>query len=507
MGGIKKNITAEQFVKEIEQEEFKLLIYEDFGQRLMFVENTASSLYEQKGFINAFIGMVDNIHQKLDKTVYTDAMFEEAKKIGQIADDAENERMNKQIMEEIGKYGVLRTDIKKLVKKKLPNEEKIRQMSVYDNSRLKEDIINFVSTSLNREQEEYIKKYPDKDLVRNICIEIIEKKKKKILCSEACDDGAVTMDDISVSIDNNNQVIKDLFRDLHDFVGDIVGNYLEDATTKEETWATKEVSSDEIKTMSEKLRNKLSVQAKEYFSTETIEKEIEYKVQKKKNLLTKVEKTTESKLKSSGEGGGAVCFPADGMIFTSRGSIYMSDIKIGDQVLTYDLNTKQPKYEDVILLSHAEHDPVTEMIRILTSASLTITLSPGHLVHLNFYGNLVPARLVTKGDNLCLYINNSFVWSQVTSVFTVKKKGLYCPHTTGGSIIVNGVLASCGTEHVSKSVTNASLYLIKMLYWYLPSAAYEFLYGRNRKQDVPYLLNRLKPIYFKGANFSLPFKC
>jgi Hint module len=120
------------------------------------------------------------------------------------------------------------------------------------------------------------------------------------------------------------------------------------------------------------------------------------------------------------------CFSGNSWtIVKKKGTVPMSELKLGDQVLTKN------GYEAIYSFGHKNVSVRAEYLRILP---FMLELSENHMVFLE--GDIVvPASLLKVGDR--------FEKGEViTSIQRVTSIGAYAPFTPSGSIIVNGVAAS-----------------------------------------------------------------
>jgi Hint module len=127
----------------------------------------------------------------------------------------------------------------------------------------------------------------------------------------------------------------------------------------------------------------------------------------------------------------------------------VSSLRIGDIVqVSVSLSTGQPIYEPIYAFSHASPTarPIA-LIHIATASNLTLAVTPGHLVPLRARG-LVPARNVRANGADAVYDARNRAWTLVRHVVNDRPSiatGLFNPHTSSGTVIVDGVLVSCFT--------------------------------------------------------------
>lgn len=215
---------------------------------------------------------------------------------------------------------------------------------------------------------------------------------------------------------------------------------------------------------------------------------VHHKIQKKFEELEMITKTSPNGL----------CFPATANVYTSRGKrVSMSSLRIGDKVLTVN-SCRVLDYEEVVFLSHADHKVVSDHMVITTDSHRTIRLSPLHLLHVGRFGCLKPACQVQIGDILLVYDSFTIVESKVTGITQKAERGLFCPHTRSGSIVVDDILASCYTDHFEAGKAHIIMSIVDVLYNLLPSWIFQPIYGKSRLQDTPRLFDYVKQMYFSS---------
>jgi len=122
------------------------------------------------------------------------------------------------------------------------------------------------------------------------------------------------------------------------------------------------------------------------------------------------------------------CFSGATTVFVkNKGLISMNQLQIGDAVLSAD-----HEYDTVYSFGHYSEARAAEYQLFLPSM---LQVSPNHLVFLQ-EGNAVTASSVKVGDVL---LHGGIV----TGIQTVTARGVYAPFTSSGTIMVNGVGASC----------------------------------------------------------------
>ncbi len=198
------------------------------------------------------------------------------------------------------------------------------------------------------------------------------------------------------------------------------------------------------------------------------------------------------------------CFPGNSICVTEDiESVTLSQLKAGDRVLTVD-STGNLLYEDLFLWSHAIPHTQATFVSITTEHGNVLRLSPGHFLHLQAVGNLVTAQDVRPMDTVFVVCPDLSIIrpEQVVSVAKVVARGLYCPHTTGGSLVVDGVLVSCYTDLLPPTIAHHALAPVRFLYHTLPSSCFRFLLPYDQGSGMPKLLMYLRWLLCQGKEIT-----
>lgn len=170
-------------------------------------------------------------------------------------------------------------------------------------------------------------------------------------------------------------------------------------------------------------------------------------------------------------GGLMECFPGSATVTLQDGTVRaMRDLRVGDQVAVSSPTSAAGgpvAFEPVLSLSHADPKALASFLTLtLEGTSKNITLTPGHLVHVQKSGgigqswaNPVEASRIEPGDRLLVHEGDRLEPRRVAAVErAVEREGLFNPHTQSGTIVVDGVLASCYTAGVDVRVADALLF-------------------------------------------------
>ena len=142
-------------------------------------------------------------------------------------------------------------------------------------------------------------------------------------------------------------------------------------------------------------------------------------------------------------------FPSTTMVYVYTGNPSspsmkkMEDLLIGDEILTVNAQ-QQLLYNPVIAFLDQGHLSPSEFIEIETENNRNLQLTPSHLIFTSESSKPVYASNVTPGNYVfTLDLNDSVQPSKVTRVGTVTAVGKFAPLTAEGTILVDGILASC----------------------------------------------------------------
>ncbi|XP_046353868.1 uncharacterized protein LOC124133511 isoform X2 [Haliotis rufescens] len=205
----------------------------------------------------------------------------------------------------------------------------------------------------------------------------------------------------------------------------------------------------------------------EYFEEAKKQWEIEEKMNQDKKVIAKkvAAKVADTVVAKSGE-----CFPADARVSLETGeTIPLSSLQIGQRVLV-SLGKTGYDFSTVYLFGHLQEASVAKFINIETE-NHTITLSPDHYLYTrkNQCWVETAAEDVATGDILLTEHCNVMKEEKVTRISTSFEKGLYAPFTMTGTIVVNGVLASCYVNCISPGWAHVLLWPVRQLYRLCPS--------------------------------------
>jgi len=150
----------------------------------------------------------------------------------------------------------------------------------------------------------------------------------------------------------------------------------------------------------------------------------------------------DKKKKSGGKGGKGGCFPAAATVELSDGATTsMASLQLGDEVLD-----ATGAYSPVYFFSHADAVVEAPFVELVLEGDHKISLSPDHYIASN--GKLLYAKDVSLGDKIDYVVDGATKSGAVVKTSEVVERGLYNPYTLSGSIVVDGVAASCHSSWI-----------------------------------------------------------
>jgi len=157
----------------------------------------------------------------------------------------------------------------------------------------------------------------------------------------------------------------------------------------------------------------------------------------------------------------SLCFPAHATVMTPTGPKAMKDLAVGDTVRVVTPAGKV-EWSQTCGWLHREPSKVASYQRITTSRR-QLMVSAAHLMAVVRGGQMefVPAGEVGVGTTVLVCDSSATataIWgNQVTRVETVQAQGVYAPLTVSGTIVVDGVAASCYAETRSHRAAHAAM--------------------------------------------------
>lgn len=165
--------------------------------------------------------------------------------------------------------------------------------------------------------------------------------------------------------------------------------------------------------------------------------------------------TTALPLVSAVDPNRADCLPANARTTLSSGKmVRMDNLRIGDLVLDGISGT----LSTIILFSHRDSEMEASYLELETASGKKATLTIGHYLPIN--GFLSPASNARIGDMLEISDGTT---SRIVRIRTIRRRGLYNPHTISGRIVVDGVVLSTYTTAFAPAAAHALLTPIRII--------------------------------------------
>jgi len=124
----------------------------------------------------------------------------------------------------------------------------------------------------------------------------------------------------------------------------------------------------------------------------------------------------------------------------------MRELRLGDKVMSVrpDGSTF---FDEVYMFGHKDAATMAPYVRLETNVGSTLRLTVDHYVHVEQgpgTWSAIPASQTKVGDVVRVLQGHSALAAQrIVSKTIAMERGLFNPYTLGGSIVVDGVLASC----------------------------------------------------------------
>ena len=155
----------------------------------------------------------------------------------------------------------------------------------------------------------------------------------------------------------------------------------------------------------------------------------------------------------------------------SGDQVPLSSLRIGDRVLSFRPDG-QLTYSPVLLFFHQSPDAGTHFLDLHTSDGILLSITANHLLYYSTVNDLhiseVTPRFASnlREGNFVYLIDKDghIVTRQVTQIVKRQQTGLYAPLTEEGTIVVNGVLASCYAHIEHHGIAHTALSPVRWLH-------------------------------------------
>ena len=168
------------------------------------------------------------------------------------------------------------------------------------------------------------------------------------------------------------------------------------------------------------------------------------------------------------------CFPANAVVQTEHTPKTMTELRIGDKVLSVN-SVGEVVYSSIIAFATKMPAKKLNYVQLETEDGYTITLTAPHLIFRNTSNHMetIFASSIHAGDTIYTVDSDparkqSLKLSKVKTVSTLKASGAYGPVTTEGTIIVDGIVASCYAVVNDHHLLHASFAPLRYLNLFMP---------------------------------------
>lgn len=151
----------------------------------------------------------------------------------------------------------------------------------------------------------------------------------------------------------------------------------------------------------------------------------------------------------------------------------MEELQLGDFVLSVDPSDGSELFSEVVAFLDINPDDVHVFVTLTTEDQHVIKATPDHLLfsmggswnHEDEYFSAKPAGDVVPEDWVFVVSPGNIRPSRVVSVEFGTAKGVYAPLTISGTLVVDGILASCYAVVKSHSLAQTALWPLRFLPW------------------------------------------
>ncbi|XP_060524095.1 sonic hedgehog protein [Cylas formicarius] len=159
------------------------------------------------------------------------------------------------------------------------------------------------------------------------------------------------------------------------------------------------------------------------------------------------------------------CFTGDTSVTTPSGERRsLSDLHVGEKILTLDAATKRLVFSEVILFLDYNPSDKREFFEIALETGRTLTVTPYHLVTLKDDRTVYVADLKTGDKLLVSDSDNKLVEDTIVRIDLVFRTGVFAPLTKTGTVVVNDVVMSCYATVDSQSLAHWAFMPLR-LFW------------------------------------------
>lgn len=181
------------------------------------------------------------------------------------------------------------------------------------------------------------------------------------------------------------------------------------------------------------------------------------------------------------------CFSANSTVLTSGGERRrLADLQPGESVLSMD-TAGRPVYSEVLMFMDRDTNQERQFVRIDTEGEAHITVTPGHLLYVWKRATAETAYMyadrVEEGDHLLVAngADGQLEPRVVQRIGVERHRGVFAPLTREGTIVVDGVAASCYAMVDSQRIAHWSFGPVRA--WRTVQRWLDFSRGRKEMEE------------------------
>ena len=136
----------------------------------------------------------------------------------------------------------------------------------------------------------------------------------------------------------------------------------------------------------------------------------------------------------------------------------MKEVALGDKVLTLNSHGR-PSFSEVIEYLYYDPHSTSEYLKVESEDGHCVSISPNHLIFTGQPGGkkkAVFAATLKPGDHIIAVSNTHTQHCKVKQVTSGTQDGIYNVLTRTGTLVVDGVLASCYASYKSHKISHAA---------------------------------------------------
>ena len=167
------------------------------------------------------------------------------------------------------------------------------------------------------------------------------------------------------------------------------------------------------------------------------------------------------------------CFPGTSRVRIEDGRLLpLSQVALGDRVLSFDDSTGNLRYDDVISFLHRCEAGTrnTTFVQISVVGGASIALTGDHLIYVSNTASADDIRprfagKVVRGDYVFYANSSAVVVREVVGVDVIHvEEGLNAPLTSTGNIVIDDVISSCYAEVTSHRLAHLAMAPVRLAY-------------------------------------------